>query len=201
MLLPVAPFAPVPYYLLALGADSVLVDVHEHFVKQTLRSRYTILSANGPLTLSIPLHRSNHMAVADVRLDFTRKWQRGHLRALDSAYMRSPFYEHYRPHIADVLTSSETLVQLFEASWYFAKRVVSLPDLVYSSRFEPFGHGDLRQMLNDVALLPPNPTYHQVFEDRFGFVPHLSILDMICNAGPETAALLQPVAKTYCPLA
>lgn len=57
-------------------------------------------------------------------------------------------------------------------------------------------HGRIMDLRNEFSIKEPYsgidfPPYSQVFNDRLGFVPNVSILDLLFNLGPETKRYLQ----------
>ena len=90
-------FGPVQYYLSIFSAQQVIIEGMEHFPKQTYRNRCVVYGANGPLTLTVPVIRGNLLKklTKDIRIDYSCNWQKNHLRAIESAYRNSPYYEFY----------------------------------------------------------------------------------------------------------
>ncbi|MFW5699856.1 MAG: WbqC family protein, partial [Bacteroidota bacterium] len=97
IILPTAYFGNIEYYSLIKQADNVLIEAHEHYIKQTYRNRCEIATANGPLALTVPVKFSNtkKTTIKDVRIDYDTNWQKIHFKAIESAYRKSPFYEHF----------------------------------------------------------------------------------------------------------
>lgn len=95
-ILPVAYLGSAEYFARIL-AGGCTIDLGEHYVKRSQRNRACILSANGPLALSVQLRRANHPCtpVRDVRIDYSKRWQHQHWIALVSAYRASPYFDHY----------------------------------------------------------------------------------------------------------
>ena len=58
VLLPTSYLPPINYFSQVLNNESVFIEQHEHFIKQTYRNRCDILSSNGKLSLSIPLQNN-----------------------------------------------------------------------------------------------------------------------------------------------
>ncbi|HJI20055.1 WbqC family protein [Alistipes sp.] len=95
-ILPVAYLGSVEYFARIL-AGGCTIDLGEHYVKRSQRNRARILTANGPMDLSVQLCRANHPGtpVRDMRIDYSKRWQHRHWVALVSAYRSSPFFDHY----------------------------------------------------------------------------------------------------------
>ncbi len=187
MILPVAIFPPPLYFAILQAFRESAVDVHEHYIKQSLRSRYAILSANGPLILSVPCHKRNHTPMHLVQIDDSGKWRNEHMKALESAYRRSPFFEHYMDGLETILNRKNcTLCDFGLLTIHWACGILNIEPPKIISAFQPYAADDLRKLLTETVSLPNAAAYHQCFEDRFPFTPGLSVLDMIFNLGPES---------------
>ncbi len=195
--------APVQYYSL-LAQKQCIIEQHDHFVKQTYRNRCNILSANGVLSLSVPIIKIHHTksAMRDVRIDYTEAWQRMHYRTIMAAYANSPFYLYYIDDLMPFFEKRETF--LFDLNQKLQNVVTGLigfnTKTSYSDAYlepHPFTANDLREIIHpkrrfettDAGFSPKR--YTQVFADRFGFVPNLSVLDLLFNCGPEALAVLK----------
>jgi hypothetical protein len=146
-------------------------------------NRYKIATANGVQQLSVPLKggRKQRIPLSELYIDYTHDWQRQHWGALYSAYGRAPFYEHYAPALEGLIFKGfEKLEDLNQASVAWLAREMRLAIL-----FE--------EAPEEVADLTGTelPEYHQVFEDRFGFLPNLSAIDLLMNEGPYAANFLK----------
>ncbi len=96
-------YLPSAQYISKINASSnILLEQHEHFVKQSYRNRCYILSANGPLCLSIPILHSNsvHTVVKDVKISYDFNWQKIHWKSIESGYRCSPFFEYYEDELS-----------------------------------------------------------------------------------------------------
>lgn len=190
---PYLPFPPLAWWAFATGVDAVLLDGEEHFIKATARNRYRIATANGLLQLSIPLQggRRQRSAVKELRTDTSVSWQEQHWRSIRSAYGRAPYFEHYAPGLeALFLRKVHTHLAAFcigSMEWLSAAIRIPLryrqatafkkeyPDAILDWRF------GAAEMLSGARAYP---RYPQVFEDHHGFLPNLSLLDLLMNEGP-----------------
>jgi len=197
LLLSTAYFAPIQYYTKLFANDSVWIEQFEHYSKQSFRNRCDLLAANGPLSLSIPIKKETQAKVLtkDVRIDYDLPWQRMHWKSIESAYRHSPFYEYYIDSFErffhnryeflldlNLEIQSQMLLEL-DVECQFELTTDYCP----SSQFEGT---DLRDAIHPKPCFKqedPNfqaEAYYQVFGDRFGFTPNLSILDLLFNEGP-----------------
>lgn len=200
VLLSTAYFPPAEYMSLLASSGKVLIEREENYHKQTWRNRCLILGANGPLPLVVPVLRGSFhkTAIRDLKIDNDRRWRELHLRGIASAYAAAPFYEFYTDLISGViLKGHKFLLDLNNEALDAVCKAAGLTVAVGGTeRFEPEGSrvNDFRYSItpkktSGVAGYRPVP-YTQVFGDRQGFIPGLSILDMLLNNGPGTRALL-----------
>jgi hypothetical protein len=108
-ILPIAYFPSVHYLKEYFSEESTHLEIHENFVKQSIRNRCEILSGNGVLRLSIPLNHSNGIKIKtkDIRIDFGKSWQTNHWKAIKSAYASAPYFEDYEQQINQILLSKD----------------------------------------------------------------------------------------------
>ena len=199
-LLPCCYLAPVSHYSAYYRADEVRIEVCDHFVKQTLRNRCWIDSPNGPLALTIPVVKTEgKILMRDVRISDHGNWRHQHWVALESSYRHSPFFEYYADDFAPFYEKkwefladyNEELMALVASLLDIRKtvmRTTSYSPLPSSPEGEgtrlstpPLG-GDRGGLGDRKGLSGP---YSQVFASRHGFLPDLSIVDLLFNQGPE----------------
>jgi hypothetical protein len=197
LLISTAYLPPVEYFSLIHNAEKVLVEREENYLKQTYRNRCYLLSANCTQTLTVPVYLGSihKTALKNIRIDYSKRWQQVHLRAISTSYRASPFFEFYIEEIErTILKNHEFLIDLntdlTEAILNFLgiKKSIS-----YTSYFMPVGSAD-----NDFRykITPKRQSdfvakgYTQVFSNDSGFVVGLSILDLLFNMGPESVYYL-----------
>jgi len=184
---------PVEYFHRLAAAGTAHIEAFENYEKQSWRNRFRILSANGPIELSIPVIKgsSSGQPIREVKIDYQQNWQKNHFRSVESAYRHSPYYEFL---IDDLRFLWEIRPEyLFELNWLATEAVVRIMksgvQLVVTNGYEKpgfYGPADYRYSIHPKAKkqgtgFDPVP-YHQVFSDRYAFVPELSILDWLFNA-------------------
>jgi hypothetical protein len=139
-------------------------------------NRTTILSANGPQTLSIPLvgGRDIKKNFSTVSISYQDDWQKNHAYALQSAYGRSAYWEHYSPKILQVIHQNHISLQEKNYSSFIA--ISEILKVKISENI------DRNTDIKSFHFVP----YFQVFSDKFVFIENLSILDLIMNKGPQS---------------
>ncbi|MBR1712477.1 MAG: WbqC family protein [Alloprevotella sp.] len=192
---------PVQQYARLYACSGAVEERCESFIKQTYRSRCVILSANGPLALSLPVvHRGGNQPVGGVELSMHGNWQKLHWNALVSAYERSPYFDYYADYLRPFYEHPPRLLVDFNAG--LRDTVCRL--LGISGRVEPTrsyrrefpGGEDCRTLISPKRDWRIDPhfrsrPYYQVFGAKYGFVPNLSIADLLFNMGPEARLVLR----------
>lgn len=201
VLLSSAYFAPIQWYQKLNRYDSCLIEQHDNFVKQTYRNRCVIASANGPQTLSIPVEKFESLKcpMKDVRISDHDNWRHQHWNALLSSYGESPFFEYYEDDIRPFFERKWTY--LYDFNWEITLKMCELIDIMPCMRRTdaylmdiPDGTVDFREIIRpkrpgvDCDFVPRR--YYQVYQQKFGFLPNLSILDLLFNEGNESVLYL-----------
>lgn len=188
-------FGSVEHYRLLAQHAKVIIDTGEHYERQSYRTRTGIVGPNGRQDLSIQVEHDHgkKLPMRDVRLSYAETWPAQHVHAIRSAYGQTPWFIHYIDDIEMVVMKRyERLVDLHLATiglgmkWLGLKTEVIIADK-YVEQLE--GLVDLRSCFQPKKALPaevsPVPPYTQVFADRHGFIPRMSVIDLVCNCGPE----------------
>ena len=201
ILLSTAYCPPVAYMSLMVDARVVAIDLHETYAKQTWRNRCRIMTANGLLDLSIPVSKphGNHTKTKDILVSQHLPWQRLHWKTIVSAYKKSPYFQFYESSLEPLFmdTHTGTLMtwnkRLLETITHELNLHISIQE-THAYEAEPVTYTDLRNSISPKNDWPGSqkkwPPYHQVFADRHGFQPDLSILDLLFNKGPDTESYL-----------
>lgn len=202
ILLSTAYFAPVRYYSNLAAFSERYIEQHEHFIKQTYRNRAVILGANGPISLIVPVEkgREQKIKIKDLRISYDEEWQRNHWRTIFSAYNSSPFFEYYSDELKPFFRKKYEF--LFDFNQHITQSVLEILEFQTSIKltesFEQIPEDCLnfREQINPKAhrnAPDPHfkaPQYTQVFSEKFGFMPDLSILDLLFNEGPSAQSIL-----------
>lgn len=202
LLLTTAYFPPVQYLSHIRKADKVVIEQFEHFGKQSYRNRCEIMSANGIMSLTVPVEKASNgkILTKDVRIDYASNWQKLHLKTIESAYKNSPFYDYYIDDLLPLFEKKETY--LLDLNNKILSSSISLMNLKKVICFtddyikESIDYLDLRNTIHpkiskrtEDSMFVVKP-YHQTFQERFPFAPNLSILDLLFNTGPEATDYL-----------
>ena len=188
-------FGSIAVWSQAIQAGGFAFRQNEHYQRRTERSRTQIASSQGVQTLSLALQAGKHeqCPMTDVRLSQHDNWPLKHWRSISTAYSSSPFWSEYAEEI-------ETLYRdLPQTLWQFNWRCVSTvaaliaPELVLAKALQ-WDHAI--DALPDAKLSQLEfPVYMQVFSDRLGYLPNLSILDLLFCQGPAASEYLHRVTS------
>lgn len=196
VLLSTAYFPPSEYFSRIRNADEVCIEYYENYLKQTNRNRCRILSSNGIMTLSVPVRKGDQVKalVKDVMIDYSKRWQQVHIRALASAYSRSPYFQFFSESIEKILLGNHRfLIDLNDELLRKCLEILKLNKCIsYTYSFEPAREADYDfryRITPKIRSECYEKSYIQVFGTN-GFVSGLSILDLIFNIGPESAEYL-----------
>lgn len=195
-------FPPVEYFFAIASSGKAVIEQCEFYQKQSYRNRCRILSASGPEALSVPVVKETTLSrpIREMKVDYDEPWLQVHKRALDAAYNSSPFYLYYKDEIMEVLDSRPTF--LFDLNTKLLELLLQMAgvkaDISFTEDFaKDWGEGDFRELIhpkhkgeNLLQTYKKEKTYYQVFSDRLGFVPNLSILDLLFNEGPNSISFL-----------
>ncbi len=198
MLLETQFFPPIQYISTLIKHPSVILEKNEHFQKGTYRNRCHIATAQGIQMLSVPLKKgkNQHQIITDVQISNDVNWQRPFWRTLQTAYGNAPFWEHYAPVFEPFFLKKYAF--LFDYNFEILQTLIKILKLHKSITFS-FTYTYLPDFTEGVDFrnhfTPQNQTenpkcYAQVFEDRNGFIPHLSILDLIFCSGNQSFDIL-----------
>ena len=191
--------APVPLYAQLYKCDALVINGDEPFVKQTFRNRAVIATENGTQNLTIPvIHDGGRTAMRDVRISEHGNWRHQHWNAMVSAYRKSPFFDYYADDFAHFYEERDGFLMDFNLRLHGV--ISELLGLEREIKIIDNGHKatdfiDLRNIAEpravaDVKDYTAQP-YYQVFVQRNGFIPDLSIVDLLFNMGPEGLIILQ----------
>ena len=191
-LLPTAYLAPISYYAILLQHPNCSIELHENFIKQSIRNRCNIYGANGKLRLSIPKERkgSSKTSIENLKISYKQNWQKQHWNSIVSAYNSSPFFEHYKDELKPFYEEKEEYLVNFNGK--LQKVILSMLQKknTIKNTTKYLDKGDFFDLRNYTWKLKKQEKYDQVFMEKKGFIPNLSILDLLFNLGPESTDYL-----------
>ncbi|MDR0893952.1 MAG: WbqC family protein [Prevotellaceae bacterium] len=209
--------APIQYYCKLLEYDRIYIDPYEHYQKQTYRNRCVIAAPDGPLALTVPIVKPHtpKCMMRDIRISDHGNWRHLHWNALISAYSHTPFFQYYMDELHEFYEHKYVFLLDFNEALLFhiCEQMDIKPNVSLTNSYRTFfdeGEEDWRNAIrpkqaSDAKHLSQSEQttdfmsrpYYQVFQEKLGFLPNLSIVDLLFNLGPESLLYLttQPVAK------
>ena len=195
-------FPNITYYKYIGRSSHCILEQYERYQKMSFRNRCRISGGNGTIDLSIPLveGRNQKTIMKDVRIANREPWQSRHLKTFTSSYNHSPWFEFYRDELQSLYGQKfEYLLEWNRAclEWTFQKLSIDIPISLteeYVPIYDQDNWVDLRNrfMPKDIHQPIGEPViYRQVFQDRLGFIPNLSIIDLLFCEGKNAYQLLR----------
>ena len=191
-------FPSIAHFVAIANTDELVFETDDNFLKQTYRNRAYVYGANGKLTLNIPVIHSqkNRQKYRDVKIFNEEKWQSLHWKSLLSAYRTSPFFEYYEDELQPLFEMKTDFILDFNLKCFETiTECLQLDD--HTSKTEiyqetPTETNDFRFLVHAKKEQPQNfESYTQVFNNKHGFIPNLSILDLLFNEGPNALNYLE----------
>lgn len=196
----------IPFFQQLLAADTLLLDAHEHYQKQTYRNRCLVRTAQGPQPLTVPVldgNRSEKIKTSEIEIDYRQNWPHRHFRTLQTAYNGSPYFGYYADYLQDIY--SQKPARLWDLNLAMLRLLLRclrwpLPIELTTEYLAP--HASPTRPLHDLrdVLTPkttpraaePDSTSQRPYPQLFGpaFVPGLSVLDLLFMQGPAAGKWL-----------
>jgi hypothetical protein len=176
--------------------ESILIEQEEHFPKQTNRNRTSIASPNGRLDLTVPVQKNKgtkgHTPYKDIRIANEDNWQRIHWLSLETSYRSSAYFEFYEDAFAPFYQKKfDFLLDYNTQLLAVLLKVLKMPvNYQFTDVYEKayLGMVDLRgEMHHKRPSNYQNKPYYQVFEDKYGYLNNLSVVDLLFNQGPQAS--------------
>jgi len=196
---------PIEYFISIINSKEVIIEKKESYKKQTYRNRCEVYGSSGKLNLIIPIIKikGHNTKTEDIIISHKYNWQKNHWRAIESAYNSSPFFLYYKDDLIKFFTQKyenlidfnyDLLMVLFEILGInfkvkFTKEFIKYYDENYI---------DKRNIISPKITINNSgnfPAYTQVFDTKYGFIPNLSIIDLIFNEGPSAIEYINNVCK------
>ena len=194
----------IQYVSKLLQFPNIWIEQHENYSKGSFRNRCHLASSQGLLRLSIPLEGGKHQQqpIKEVKISNVENWASQHWTAIKSAYGKSPFFEFYADGFRPFFQKKYTY--LWDWNWDLLQQILEFipveQNIVLTAQFEKEPNSGIldfrnsispkaKKQMDDPYFSPPK--YIQVFEERNGFLPNLSILDLLFCTGPEAIIYLE----------
>ena len=204
---PITYFGPISWYSRLLRTENWRIDDTEHYVKQTTRNHCLIATANGVQKLTVPVEKPSRseergtriepLLTREVRLSDHGKWRTEHWNAICTAYGESPFFDYYADDLRPFFERRDWEF-LFDYDMAIFEKMLELVGIAPKGQgvqeFRSSGVQTIESSTLNSQLSTVNSqlggTYWQVYQQRHGFLPDLSILDLLCCMGPEAILYL-----------
>jgi hypothetical protein len=192
---PTVYFGNVNYFRSIILQSEVMIESKEHFIKQTYRNRFEILTSNGIQQLSIPVIRKNgsKTVIDEIEISYDTDWRKDHWKAIESAYSNSPYFDHYGIEVRELIYQNESNLLKFNLN--IQNRLFKWLGIEVNSKFTIDFEKSESNYLNTLNQTRINDKtevkkYIQVFGKSGDFESNLSILDAIFCLGPMARNLL-----------
>ena len=198
VLLPLFYLPPISWFSVFLQHDSeVTLEQFENFPKQTYRNRTVIYGANGKLALIIPVLHNGKKTINEIEVSQRENWQKLHWKSIKNAYQNSPYFEFYEDQLAQIFTfETQSLFQFNLNALQIIQKILKT-EKAYSLNEEFTKTPAEVDFRNKFSAKKESEfemeEYYQTFSDKLGFEKDISILDLICNKGPESLTYLRNV--------
>lgn len=197
ILLSTAYLPPAEYFARIQDASEVFVESEENYHKQSYRNRCYIMTAGGTHLLTVPVYQGSlhKTRIKDIRIDYSKRWQTIHSRAFTTAYNSSPYFLYYFEALDKIINSDHKY--LLDLNMELMSEILNIlkirikPD--YTADYLPVNsvEEDYRYSIDPKKESRyVQKEYSQVFNSLHGFVPGLSIIDLVFNMGPEAVNYL-----------
>jgi hypothetical protein len=211
-------FAPIISYKISYNFSNIIFEQYENYQKMSFRNRCQIAGAEGVIELSVPLlnGRDQKTLMKDVRISTRQPWQAQHWKTIVSCYNRSPWFDFYQDELEQLYRRRfDFLMDWNGACFEWSLKALGLPISVtltesYQKNYEgdeyadwrgrimPKNRADIWAALWGDKTAGENPAektgvkpYYQVFAERTGFIPNLSILDLLFCEGKQAIRYVQ----------
>lgn len=198
VLLPLFYLPPISWFSVFLQQDAeVTFEQFEHFPKQTYRNRTIIYGANGRLALIIPILHNGKKTINEIEVSQRENWQKLHWKSIKNAYQSSPYFEFYEDQLQQIFNfETQSLFQFNLNALQIILKILKT-EKAYSLNEEFSKTPVTADFRNQFSAKKESEfemeEYYQTFSDKLGFEKDLSILDLICNKGPESLTYLRNV--------
>ncbi|MFE3869241.1 WbqC family protein [Flavobacterium sp. LS2P90] len=184
-------FPSISHFAALAQSENTVFEIEDNFQKQTNRNRTYIYSPNGIQLLNIPVKHSkeSHQKTKDIQIETDFDWQKQHFKSLEAAYRSSPFFEFFEDDLRPIFEKKHNfLLDLNFETLEIVSKCLRMK-LEYTTTTEYFHevdaneYKDFRALVNGKKDSSSFESYTQVFDDKYGFINNLSVLDLLFNEG------------------
>ncbi|SDI20033.1 WbqC-like protein family protein [Chryseobacterium taeanense] len=202
ILLPVFYLPPISWFSVFLNPENeILFEQFEHFPKQTYRNRANIYGANGKLSLIIPISHNGKREFKDIEISYREDWRNLHWKSIKTAYQSSPYFEFYEDKLKKIFEIKEQNLLDFNLKALEVIQQILKTEKAWSLNAEYIKNPQEINFREKFSAKNPSEfeveEYYQTFSDKSGFLEDLSILDLICNKGPESLTYIKNIKQSY----
>lgn len=190
-------FPSISHYVAMLKADKITFEMEDNFQKQSNRNRMYIYSPNGIQLLNVPVKKSNqrHQKYKEVKIENDFDWQKNHWKSIEAAYRSSPYFEFFEDDFIPLFEKKHNFILDLNFELFDIVNEALGVDLSFEKTTEYFHESaiehDFRSLVNGKKDNFKNEEYIQVFREKEGFIPNLSILDLLFNEGRHAVDYLK----------
>lgn len=196
-LLPVFYLPPISWFAEFLDDSEIIFEQFENFPKQTYRNRANIYGANGKLSLIIPINHNGKRAYKDIEISNAENWKNLHWKSIKTAYQSSPYFEYYEDKFNSIFEFEGNSLLEFNINALQTILSILKTEKAYSLNSEYAKEPEGQDFRDKFSAKSDSDyemdEYYQTFSDKFGFEKDLSILDLICNKGPESLTYIKNI--------
>ncbi len=189
-------FPSIAFFEQAIRHAVIWIEGAEHYQKRSFRNRCLIAGPNGSQRLSVPLvkGKNEQQNIREVKIAYGENWQKEHWSAIQTAYGKSPFFEYYKEEIHKLLETKHAY--LFDLNLSIIETICALLQFSFKFKITETYHREADAKFHDFRNQSRQAhalKYPQVFEAKNGFLPNLSILDLLFCVGPESYYYLENI--------
>lgn len=184
-------FPSISHFAALAQSENTIFEIEDNFQKQTNRNRTYIYSPNGLQLLNIPVKHSkeSHQKTKDIQIETDSDWQKQHFKSLEAAYRSSPFFEFFEDDLRPIFEKKHLFLldlnfQILEiVSKCLRMKLEYTTTKEYFHEVDTNEFKDFRALVNGKKDSSSFESYTQVFDDKYGFINNLSVLDLLFNEG------------------
>lgn len=188
-------FSPISQYAEIIKSDKIVFEMEDNFQKQSFRNRSYIYNSYGKQLLSIPVKNpetNGRKKTKDTLIENDFPWQDQHFKSLQTSYRVSPYFEFFEDDIAPLFHKKYKFLHDINLDTFLfvadALQIETSFSKTVTYQIET-SEKDCR-FLAEKNLQPEKEflSYTQMFDDKHGFIPNLSILDLLFMEGPNAVS-------------